>query len=138
MSHPRAPNRPRRVVLQDVRSLRTAYMAAELFPLQTGFLSPFSHAGSDLYVLTSCARAFPVTEYSPFDLGDRCSPFMHLGSSHPLQRQARLCLAFVPFTAIRRCLPLLVLLWTNPHLSSRASLSLECLRRALQPVLESE
>lgn len=32
----------------------------------------------------------------------------------------------------------LVLLWTSPHLSSRASLSLECLRRALQPVLESE
>lgn len=32
MGHPRALNRPRRVVLQDVRSLRTAYMAAELFP----------------------------------------------------------------------------------------------------------
>lgn len=128
MGHPRALNRPRRVVLQDVRSLRTAYMAAELFPPQTGFLTPFSHAGSGLYVLTSCARALPVAEYSPFDLGDRCSPFMHLGS-----RGRPGCVWSLPLSQ-----PFLVLLWTSPHLSSRASLSLECLRRALQPVLESE
>lgn len=60
-----------------------------------------------------------------------------MGSLHPLQKQARLS-GSAPFTAMRRGLPLLVLLWTSPHLSSRAFLSLECLKRALQPVLESE
>lgn len=71
-----------RVVRQDVWSLRTAYRAAELFPLQTGFPSPFSHASSgvkvsfevDLCILASCARALPVAECSPYDLEDCCSP----------------------------------------------------------------